>query len=337
MFNKLDAELVTPWLVIHLVGQWALLALLVTYGVVKHLPQRNNPFLINVVLTHFLATIPPALRLYAGVQYSVQPSNEFCLIQASLVDGVSPMFGIAQLALVFDTWSEMRSLCLHKRHITRLPITKYLLILAPYAVMLIWALSSFIVGMESNANHYTGSVWCINSSVPSGKLSQTVGEFLFTIAGTQLFFELWVGWMIYSYPTRVQKDPMAWRTTIQFALRIIIFQSLQLIATLLSVVNAAGVNSPRLKAAYQLLSGMAALATFIAFGTQKSVLKAWKFWARKTPDDQHEIQPQGYPPLDWADVPRRQPLQFDGDAFEREEKGLPTQRYLKSWLRLGKK
>jgi len=38
-----------------------LLALLITFALVKHLPQRDNLFLVNVILTDFLATIPPVL------------------------------------------------------------------------------------------------------------------------------------------------------------------------------------------------------------------------------------------------------------------------------------
>ena len=49
------------WLAFNITGQWCLLALLATFFFVKHLPQRNNPFLINFILTTFLGTIPPAL------------------------------------------------------------------------------------------------------------------------------------------------------------------------------------------------------------------------------------------------------------------------------------
>lgn len=97
------------------------------------------------------------------------------------------------------------------------------------------------------------------------------------------------------------------------------------------------------------------MATFFAFGTQKvatflgelpcwdidaleqNILKAWKFWGKEEAENPDELQPQGYPMLNWSDVPERQPMQFDGGAFEREEKGKPTPGYLKALLRLGGK
>ena len=49
------------WIVMNLLGSCCLLLLLGTYCIVKTLPQRKNPFLINMVLTSYLATIPPLM------------------------------------------------------------------------------------------------------------------------------------------------------------------------------------------------------------------------------------------------------------------------------------
>jgi hypothetical protein len=61
MVTTLETKIIVPWLVLDLTGQWALLGLLITFAIVKHLPQRRNPFLVNFLLTTFFSTIPPAL------------------------------------------------------------------------------------------------------------------------------------------------------------------------------------------------------------------------------------------------------------------------------------
>jgi len=324
-----DAVIIIPWLFFDLAGQISLLALLVTFVVFKHLPQHNNPFLINFILATFLSTIPPALLFYAGQMYNA--SAKLCFAQAALVDGIAPMFSVAQLVLVFDTWCELRCLCLRKRHISRGPITRYILIFAPYVAMWVWTFGSFIAAMQSKADHSSGFVYCQMGSIASKALRMYVGAFVGILGIFEILLEVWVGWLIYSYPARKQEDPTAWRTGAQFALRVIIFTSLQVFTIFLSLLNNKLQSHP-VKLAYELLTSMNALAAFVAFGTQKNVLRTWKFWGRKrTNEDPDEIQPQGYPMTDWADVPLHQFKQYDGDAFDLEERGKPG--YIKTWLK----
>jgi hypothetical protein len=49
------------WLTFAILGQSCLLAVILTLTFVKTLPQRKNPFFINVLLTTFLAQLPPLL------------------------------------------------------------------------------------------------------------------------------------------------------------------------------------------------------------------------------------------------------------------------------------
>lgn len=103
-----EADLIIPWLALNNTGQWCLLILLVTYASARRLPQRNNAYLINFILTTFLGSIPPSLllvfmhrgascanlsllrRIYSGYQYSPIPYKLF-VAQAALMNGVAPM------------------------------------------------------------------------------------------------------------------------------------------------------------------------------------------------------------------------------------------------------
>ena len=92
-----------------LLGACSLLLLLGTFYFVKTLPQRKNPYLVNLILTSFLATIPPLLlsvfyfkhepfvlpcclceRLFTG-QLGKIPVKWICTLQAASMDGDTPM------------------------------------------------------------------------------------------------------------------------------------------------------------------------------------------------------------------------------------------------------
>jgi len=350
-----EIDIIVPWQVLDMLGQWSLLFLLVTYAMGRHLPQRNNAYLVNFILTTFLTTIPPALLLYTGHQYSRIPKN-LCLAQAVLVDGVTPMFAMAQFALIFDTWSELRSLCLHKRHISRMTFLKCILLIAPYFMFGFWTFASYGAawGDPSNFDN-TGPanfVYCRNGGTLSGDLRKYVGIFVVTMTILAGILELWVAWMIYAYPMKSQDDPTAWRTNIQFSVRILILSLLQIVTIAVSVVNLnPSINSFPVKFAYELLDSMDALAAFLTLGTQTSILLTWKsglvqvwnFVTRKKPEEPEELQPQGYPTMDWAALPRRKFVASDSDSFETdfalEEKGLSLNKSqrLKAMLGLGKR
>ena len=57
--------MITPlaiaWNTLAFAGQASLLLLLITFYRVHSLPQRENPFLINMLLTMLLASIPPVM------------------------------------------------------------------------------------------------------------------------------------------------------------------------------------------------------------------------------------------------------------------------------------
>jgi len=107
---------------------------------------------------------------------------------------------------------------------------------------------------------------------------------------------------------------------------------LQFVVLILTVGNAAGINSPKIKVAYELMTSMNAPATFVAFGTQKNVLQAWKFWGKKKSTVVVQQQPQGGNfPAEWAEPQQREPMQFDEEAFVHS----PADGIFKPWLRAG--
>jgi len=201
--------------------------------------------------------------------------------------------------------------------------------------MWIWVFASFIAAAQSKAKHESGFAYCSNDSGPSNMMRKYISLFLLVLVMIELAFGLCIGWLLYHFPARKQKDPATWRSTMHFALRITILSFLQLMVLILSVGNAAGFNSYPVKVAYEILTSINSLATFIAFGTQRTVLQAWKV-SRKTQmaDEMADGSELLTYSTDWSDPPRQQAEVFE-EAFDHGQLGQATDGYLKPWLRVG--
>ncbi|KAF8479470.1 hypothetical protein JB92DRAFT_3133564 [Gautieria morchelliformis] len=348
-------DVIVPWLAINTTGQWCLIFLLITYACARWLPQRNNAYLINFMLVVVLSCIPPALLFYTGHLFSDRPSG-LCLAQASLVVGAPTMFAVAELALAFDAWSELRSLCTHKVHVSRITFVKCIALIAPYFTMGFWTFADFQASVSdpkwgagtqtpyygNDTVHSNMNVFCVSPGVLPDKVMAASGIFMVVVTTAQVFLQVWVAWMIYAYPSKVQDDPTAWRTSIQFSLRIMILSLLQLVTEFMTVINGA-VDNANIKYAYQLLVSMNSLAAFLAVGVQSNVLQTWKYAAlrvwdfitRKKPENPDELQPQGQPGLDWAFVPKKFEYTDSeaqstsvGQDLETEERGLSGRKFI---------
>ncbi|KIJ52247.1 hypothetical protein M422DRAFT_776360 [Sphaerobolus stellatus SS14] len=306
-----DQKIIVPSLIFNILGQVCLFILLITYIVGRSLPQRNNPYLVNMVVVSLLAAIPPALLFYSGYQYKPMPPA-LCLTQGVLVDGLLPMMFVGKLALVLDNWSELRHLALGNRHFTQIPIIKRLVLPLPYVFLVLINIVSAVAAVHYPGNLHGEKVasflYCTNLGRFSTTVRAVVTYFLGIISVIHVFFEVWIVWIIYAYPIKTKTEGTVWRTTIQFAIRLLFLSGFQVIATLISLADS-HMNAGPMKLTYELLTSMSALAVFIAFGTQKVILLTWKEWScagwrfiRRGGRRQKETdlpQPHGLPTLDW--------------------------------------
>jgi len=287
-----SAETIT-WITFALVGQFSMLLLLGTFLFVKSLPQRKNPFLINFLLTTFLATIPPCLLFYTGHQDGVPP-HWLCLVQAVLMDGVAPMFGVALVVLVIHTWGDLRAILWGKKvFTTQSVVVKWLLLSVPYIVLISWCAASLVAALQQSADlQLLAFVYCSNNSHQGSSVRQHVGYIMIMCGIIELSFEVLLGSILLtpfkyyrSHPSA--KSSSSYHANVQISIRILIFSALQLTPVILSLLNSKlmGWNSFGLKQATQIVESMDAFATFLVFGTQKDVLRAWKFWDSTTVSD----------------------------------------------------
>ncbi|KAF8585787.1 hypothetical protein K439DRAFT_1660098 [Ramaria rubella] len=298
------------WLIFALLGQWSLLILLGTFGVVRSLRQRHNLFLINFLFTTFLSTWPPCLLFFTGQQGN-HPPHWLCFTQAILMDGVAPMSTIALSILVFhvgtsfflvqiirhqlreQTWTTLKSSLASEKSVTeRFSWIKVLLLCLPYIVFVSWCMASLLAALQAPRQLEIGQfVYCANNSLFSNRVRRFVGFFMILVGFFDLCMEVCIGYLFYLHHARVTSvGGDTFRENYCLALRILIFSALQILTVLLSLFNSfPWLNSQQLKEATQLIESMDALGTFVVFATQKDVLGVWGTWRGKP----HEMKMLG--------------------------------------------
>ncbi|KAF8479472.1 hypothetical protein JB92DRAFT_3043847 [Gautieria morchelliformis] len=283
-FGFMLSALALAWVTLNIAGQWCMLLLLGTFLLVKDLPGRRNVFMINFLVTIFLATIPPCLLFYAGQQDGV-PSHWLCLMQSVLMDGIAPMFGVALTVFVFQTWAELRSaICSKSSLVATSPIAKWGLLLLPYVTLAGWCTGSLFHAFLPPATFQLSKfVYCDN--VSRGGIRGLVGTFMLACGAMEILFEIWIAFLL------ITREKLSngiihsekYRDTVHLYIRTIAFTLVQFGPVALAVMNKAAPATieGEIRRATQVLEAMNALVTFLVFGSQKAILQTWKIWPQR--------------------------------------------------------
>jgi len=282
------SPLAIAWNTLALAGQAGLLLLLITFLRVPSLSQRENPFLINMLLTMYLAAIPPILLLITGQQEKITV-KAICIAQSALLDGVPAMWGTAVTVLVFQVWCEMRSIIkLNGQYMhVRSPTLRGLLLAAPYVIYILWTLTSllgslvppvdvklkpFVFCTDQGPNHHTPvriyvGPFAAILGVISIILEVMTAKLLFTRtrSSSASYASLW---MKYRYTS-----------TARIFLRMVAFNLLQLgplVLTIATKINVSKDRIPAIDGALEILEVSYPIGVFVLFATQRNVLEAWR-------------------------------------------------------------
>ncbi|KAF8576137.1 hypothetical protein K439DRAFT_683438 [Ramaria rubella] len=276
------STLTVVWIVLNMAGQVSLLILLGTYLFCKDLPGRNNLYLLNFLFTTFLATIPPCLLFYTGQQEA--PAHWICVVQSVLMDGIAPMFEVALLILVFQTWVTIRAIT-HEKSVLMLTSSwvKWVLLLCPYTALVGWCTASIVQAIQpSSVYSLREFVYCANTSQTFSHLfiRQCLRPFLIICGILEIIFEIWIAVLVIPRSDssgRGRVTSATYQNPRQIYTRLYIFTILQLGPVLLAVMNQV---SPKVAhgvaTSTQVLESMDALVTFLVFGSQSAILRKWK-------------------------------------------------------------
>jgi len=264
-------------------GSIALFALLITLWRVPSLPQRNNPFLVNLLLTTWLSTIPASLLLFSGHAVDLLPAKALCILQAVLMDGVIPMFGIAGLCLVLSIWLQVRAdLAGHFNPLVEKRWLKILVLSIPYITFLCWTSSSIGLGFSTPPRVLVETIWCAIITPRSNRIRRFIGFFLTGFSLAQLFLEGWIIALILESKKSsidITKSKNSLTIGKGLILRVVIFTLIQLSIVILAILLAGiriGDDLQEYTDVTRVFDSMNALFTFLVFGTSNSLLEAWR-------------------------------------------------------------
>ncbi|KAF8519278.1 hypothetical protein JB92DRAFT_2899217 [Gautieria morchelliformis] len=286
------------WVTLNMIGGCSLLFLLCTYYVVKTLPQRKNPFLINMVLTSCLGTIPSLMLLFTGQQGGIT-IHWICVLQAASILGVLPMYGVAQLTLIFQTWSDMRAAVQGTTSILDRSVwLRWALILAPYMAFIGWFIASLVDVLLPSARVVLFSFdYCSNEPLTGANMPRKlVGYFMVVCMSLAIPLEGWTATYVYFclQRSRVSGDlahaSSSIRANVHMFVRLLIFTNIQLgpiFLTALNNLNRVSLDPVAVRNATQIMESTYALGVFFVFGTQRTVLQAWKIWPSTETEKEH--------------------------------------------------
>ncbi|KAF8519279.1 hypothetical protein JB92DRAFT_2899222, partial [Gautieria morchelliformis] len=249
----------------------SLLLLLYTYYAVKTLPQRKNPVLVNIIVISYLATIPPLMLLFTGQQGGVH-IQWICILQSALIDGIAPMYFVGLVALVFQTWSELKAIdenfTTSNYNLAKSTWVQWTLALQPSARVL---LNPFIYCTNDAAGHL---------------IRNQVGYFVVACLAITIVLEVWTAYFVFASHRQCRKfgdlahASSLYRTKLHLYVRLCTFTVMQVFPIIVTAVNYYRITPTTTaymsRGATQIVESMYPLAVFFVFGTQSTVLQAWK-------------------------------------------------------------
>lgn len=275
------------WISFNMTGTATLLLLLGTFYFVPSLPQRKNPFLINLHLSTLLATVAANLLFITGQQERIT-IFPICLVQSILMDAVGPVVSTSMSCLVFQLWDEISSAIKGKvRILERSNVARRTVLIAPYVTLVIWITFSIIVTTRPPIRVLPLSFSVCLDRGPTHHTTARiyVGPFMVACGLWTVCFEVWTAYLLVT-----RKSPRelwdvegpsfhSYRMNLYLAMRVFIFNLIQIVALFLTAANRVGRSEKKaLKTddVGQILESTLGLAVFVAFGTQRTVLEAWK-------------------------------------------------------------
>ncbi|KAF8519280.1 hypothetical protein JB92DRAFT_2899230 [Gautieria morchelliformis] len=275
------SSIAITYITLDIVGGCSLLLLLYTYYAVKTLPQRNNPVLINIIFISYLATIPPLMLLFTGQQGGVH-IQWICILQSALIDGIAPMYFVGLVALVFQTWSELRA---SNYNLAKSTWVQWTLLLAPYIAYTCWFVPSLTLALQPSARVLLYPfVYCTNDA-HGYVIRNQVGYFVVACLAITIVLEVWTAYFVLSSHRRCRKLDLAhasslYRTKLQLYVRLCTFTVMQVFPIIVTAVNYYHITPTTTaymsRGATQIVESLYPLAVFFVFGTQRTVLQAWK-------------------------------------------------------------
>ncbi|KAJ3892772.1 hypothetical protein GG344DRAFT_44703, partial [Lentinula edodes] len=226
---------------------------------------QRHPTFVNLLIVFMVVGISSSLLVYAGKASGPEPSPALCLAQAALLYGMPGM----QVIIKFQMFIVIRAAFYKKpsrdTHFVRI----WVMIIAPYAVWIVFIVVTVFVGVgePANVSRDRRFFYC---SVKSDALTGTLTIFAAVVLLATLILE--------GNPLPyLLGSGMFTAAELNLPLRILAFGMYLLVAMSLSLLSMKSPESP----IPDLIIASAATVVILIFGTQLDILRAICFWRKE--------------------------------------------------------
>ncbi|GBE81387.1 hypothetical protein SCP_0311160 [Sparassis crispa] len=262
------------WLFFQIAAGHILLPLLVaTY--LRSRSLRRRATLISLCCSWILTGIFSSLLFYKGTQLGSEPSKGICVTQTALLGSVPPMTSLALLVLVYNVASQSSERTLGVDP-NRGRIRTAALCITPYLTFAVFVAVGAHLGSdhEDRVDRAQRFFFCSVDWTPYNNAA-----FSFALTASILaaalqscnLFDLWRRKDVLSTEHEATTD-------FQFSVRITVFTWYNLLSAILNLVSLQHLDT----AFPDIFSASVGMALFIIFGTERDIIRSWRFWRRES-------------------------------------------------------
>jgi len=261
--------LLDVWIYFNLVSNTVLLPILVATFLFSKRAKRH-PTLVNVCMTWILSGIFSLLLFYAGQERGPEPEKPLCIAQTSLLYGITPMWAVAVLILLYNM---ILVLLRPTASISRLKMIAMLS--APYIVQIAFSVTA-LVGSLRHPQLITRARRFFYCTLKWHNLAMAMTLFTAIIGAAisltmiylaVLLYRNWHGFRHAGRPSHVHG---------QLLLRVFIFGGYIVFGFVVNIISMVAPHN----LAPDMYAATIGTVIFLVFATQADVLRTWCFWLK---------------------------------------------------------
>jgi len=266
-----NPSLVRTFVVVQLLGGVGISIILLT-ALISHRVRRHSTW-ISFCVSWIIYVLSYTLLTFAGRQLGPQPERGLCIIQSGMIYAAPVLTAGTTLALVIQLFVNLAGLISPSNAKVALWRTTVLLVF-PYVLWVIILVESFFVVVKDQNHVERSSIYCI---LKSGLLGNISAAIVIALMITVLAFEGYIGFALYRNWRIIRERGEAGTQALHMMLRAAVFSVFGILSIVISSIFISDISGPL----PNMFIALTPLEALLVFGTQRDLLRSWKFWGRK--------------------------------------------------------
>jgi len=268
------------WIYFNLIPNTIFLPILVATFLFSKRVKRH-PTLINVCMTWILSGVFSLLLYYAGQDRGPEPYKPLCIAQTALLYGITPMWSVAVLVLVYHMVLAVQGnpADLHAGRSRMI-----LMLSAPYIAQCAFSIAAlaFAILRPDKVNRARRFFYC---SLKFNPLSNAMSIFTAIMCLCIIVLEIHLAINLYRNWRGMRRAGRSTGLDLQLIVRVLTFGIYVLYGMVVDIISMFDSHN----IAPDMYAATIGAVVFLVFGTQADVFRAWCFWRPEVPPTMQPI------------------------------------------------